>query len=108
MSAITLEEWEHKTPIFDAVLRETLRLAEPHTAMRKNIGPDTYIDGKLIPSGAFAVYSFADVHLNPEVYSNPWEFNPGRDWDKLGREFPTSYIGFGTGSFCSFFISRAS
>ena len=29
------------------MIRETTRLAQPHTAIRKNIGPDMHIDGKL-------------------------------------------------------------
>lgn len=55
-------------PVVDSVVRETLRVAQPHMAMRRNIGPATYINGKLNPTGTYVVYPFSDVHLNAEIY----------------------------------------
>ena len=78
LSQIPLNAWEGSTPVLDAAIRETTRLAQPHTAMRKNMGPDVYIDGKLVPSGHYVVYPFSDVHLNEELYPDPWKFDPGR------------------------------
>jgi len=93
LSAIPLDAWESETPVLDAIIKETTRVAQPHTAMRRNIGPPMYIDGKLIPTGAYVVYPFSDVHLDPHLYSDPWTFNPGRQECKA----PFGYVGWGGG-----------
>ncbi|KAJ7461879.1 cytochrome P450 [Mycena galericulata] len=59
LAEIPLEIWESQTPVLDAIIRETLRVAQPHTAMLRNLGPDVYINDKLIPSGAYVVYPLA-------------------------------------------------
>ena len=87
-------------PVFDAIIRETLRLAQPHTAMRRNMGPDTYIGGEKVPSGAYVVYPFSDVHLDSELYPDPWKFDPGRP----ERKVPYGWIGWGAGSCSSFYV----
>lgn len=94
LAAIPLEAWESETPVLDAIIRETTRVAQPHTAMRRNIGPDTYIDGRIIPSGAYIVYPFSDIHLDPKLYPNPWKFDPGRP---VPKETPFGYVGWGGG-----------
>ncbi|KAG9313414.1 cytochrome P450 [Chiua virens] len=93
LASIPLEAWEAETPILDALIHETLRIAQPHTAMRRNLGPDTVIDCKTIPSGAYIVYPFSDVHLNPELYPDPWKFDPSRKEAKT----PFGYVGWGGG-----------
>ncbi|KAH9171337.1 cytochrome P450 [Lactarius sanguifluus] len=72
------DEARAETPVMDMLIRETLRIAQPHTAMRRNVGPETYIDGKVIPTGTLVVYPFSDVHLNPALYPDPWRFDPTR------------------------------
>ena len=94
LAQIPLDAWEGSTPVLDAVIRETTRLAQPHTAMRKNMGPDMHIDGKLIPSGHYVVYPFSDVHLNEELYPDPWKFDPTRPLP----DAQYSYVGWGGGS----------
>lgn len=93
LASIPLEAWEAETPVLDALIHETLRIAQPHTAMRRNLGPDTVIDSKTIPSGAYVVYPFSDVHLNPELYPDPWKFDPSRKEAKS----PFGYVGWGGG-----------
>lgn len=75
------------------MIKETLRIAQPHTAMRRNLGPEMYIDGKVIPTGAYVIYPFSDVHLDPEIYPNPWKFDPTREDNK--SQF--GYVGWGGG-----------
>ncbi|TFK73496.1 cytochrome P450 [Pluteus cervinus] len=94
LAAIPLKAWETEAPVLDSLIRETTRVAQPHVAMRRNIGRDIYIDGKIIPTGSYVVYPFSDVHLDPELYSDPWKFDPGRQEPK---EVPLSYIGWGAG-----------
>ncbi|KAF5389632.1 hypothetical protein D9757_004170 [Collybiopsis confluens] len=94
LAGISLETWEAETPVLDSIIRETLRIAQPHTAMRRNLGAEIHIEGKLIPSGAYVMYPFSDVHLNPDIYPDPWKFDPTRE-----RETKTaySYVGWGGG-----------
>ncbi|KAF9530244.1 cytochrome P450 [Crepidotus variabilis] len=103
LGLIPLEAWESETPVLDAIIRETTRLAQPHTAMRRNLGPDTYIDGRIIPSGAYVIYPFSDVHLDPEIYPDPWRFDPSREQVK---DIPFTYIGWGGGKWLLLAISR--
>lgn len=97
LATIPISSWESQTPILDGFIRETLRLAQPHIAMRRNVGPDVYIENKVIPSGAYLVYPFSDVHLNPDIYEDPWNFNPGREERK--SEGAYEYVGWGAGEF---------
>jgi cytochrome P450 len=73
-----LNAWEDNLPIFDLCLRETLRIYINITALRRNLHDDIRIGDKVIEKGAFVVYSFADAHLNSNIYSNPEKFDPGR------------------------------
>lgn len=94
LSSIPLEAWESEVPILDAIIRETTRLAQPHAAMRRNVGPELYINNKLIPTDAYVVYPFSDVHLDPEIYPDPWRFDPGR---KEASHASFAYLGWGGG-----------
>ncbi|EKM58052.1 uncharacterized protein PHACADRAFT_90797 [Phanerochaete carnosa HHB-10118-sp] len=93
LATVPLEAFEQCTPVMDAVIREALRVAQPHTAMRRNVGPETYVAGVRIPSGAYVVYPFSDVHLNPQLYPDPWRFDPGRS----KSDAQVDYIGWGGG-----------
>lgn len=95
LSAVPLTAWESETPVLDAIIRETLRVAQPHTALRQNTSPfSVHIAGKTVPPGAFAVYPFADVHLSAELYPDPWRFDPGR----LPSKMPFAWVGWGAGA----------
>ncbi|KAJ6543819.1 cytochrome P450 [Mycena sp. CBHHK59/15] len=94
LAAVPLARWEADTPVLDAVIRETLRVAQPHTAMRRNLGPDVYIGDKRVPSGAYVVYPFSDVHLDPALYPEPWRFDPARQ-EPCAAALP--YVGWGVG-----------
>ena len=94
LNSIPLEVWEGETPVLDALIRETTRVAQPHTAMRRNLGPEMYINGKLIPNGAYVIYPFSDVHLDSDLYPDPWKFDPGR---KEVTHVPFGYVGWGGG-----------
>lgn len=88
-------------PVLDLVIRETLRLSANGVSLRRNVLQDVFISGGLVKRGEFVAYPFADVHLNPEIYSRPNEFDPsrfsvGREEDKKGT---FSYLGWGAGAF---------
>ncbi|KAG8412481.1 hypothetical protein J3459_015945 [Metarhizium acridum] len=102
LKSLSLQEWESCFPVVGICLRETLRLQLPGTMFRRNAsGIDVPIgsSGEVIPNGAYAAYAVADVHLNPELYPEPHEFNPGRylDSPKTHPEEAHSYLGWGSG-----------
>ena len=91
-------------PLIDLVIRETLRITFNGLSLRRNLLEDLTLSGDLIKPGDFVAYSLADVHLNPEIYSRPYEFDPtrftpGREEDKKGT---FSYLAWGAGAFLSF------
>ncbi|KAH9018679.1 cytochrome P450 [Lactarius pseudohatsudake] len=92
LSPIPLTAWENETPVMDMLIRETLRIAQPHTAARRNVGAETYIDGKVIPTGTLVVYPFSDVHLNPVLYPDPWRFDPTRPQLQADSEGDLSWL----------------
>jgi cytochrome P450 len=94
LATVPLDAWEKETPILDAVIAETLRLAQPHVAMRRNLGAELHFGGNAIPTGAYVVYPFSDVHLNPLLYHNPLMFDPARI---VPTEVNMAYIGWGEG-----------
>ncbi|KAH9973851.1 cytochrome P450 [Lactifluus volemus] len=94
LSSIPLGAWESETPVLDLLIREALRIAQPHVAMRRNVGPTMYIDGKVIPTGTLVVYPFSSVHLNPALYPEPWKFDPARSQPKADL----TYLGWGGGA----------
>lgn len=100
-ASLNVETWESEFPSIDLVLRETIRLQTVGTAFRHNIsGKDVVISkktGEIIPKDAFAMYLVDDVHMNPEVYSNPEEFDPGRFERGEDKKVHFGYIGWGAG-----------
>jgi cytochrome P450 len=82
-----------ETPVLDALLHETLRIAQPHVAMRRNVGPELHIAGRPVRAGDFVMYPFSDVHLDPALYPDPWTFDPARPEPK--RE--GAFVGWGAG-----------
>lgn len=101
LSAIPVSAWEEEMPNFELVLRETIRLVVNITAVRRNIFKDVdVIAQQPVLKGHFVAYSLADVHLNPDIYTNPTEFDPtrfepGRQEDKK-RTY--GYLGWGAGN----------
>jgi len=82
--------------------------------MRRNVGPEFYIDGKRIETGDYVVYPFSDVHLDEEIYENAaawmperWlNLNAGCDGEKdmrmPGSGMPFGYVGWGGGILLSY------
>lgn len=99
LASIPMSAWEEELPTLDLVLRETLRLTMNSAALRRNIGPTVDMAGKRIPKGYFLTYPFFDVHHDPDIYSNPSQFDParfmpGREEDKNA---PYAYLAWGVG-----------
>ena len=109
LASIHVSAWEEEMPVLDLIIRETLRISVNGLSLRRNLLEDLTISGCLVKPGDFVAYSLADVHLDPEVYSRPNEFDParfspGREEDKKGT---LSYLVWGAGAF-SFFLYASS
>ncbi|XP_019420077.1 PREDICTED: ent-kaurenoic acid oxidase 2-like isoform X2 [Lupinus angustifolius] len=62
------------------VIDETMRVITFSLMVFREAKSDVNINGYTIPKGWKALVWFRSVHLNPEIYPNPKEFNPHR-WD---------------------------
>ena len=78
------------------LVREAVRLSQAFVSFRRNVGPEMYIDGKVISKGALVAYPAADVHLDPALYPDPWKFDPARPQPKGNL----TYLAWGVGA-CS-------
>ena len=108
LASIHISAWEDEMPVLDLIIRETVRIILNGLSLRRNLLEDLTFSGGLVKPGDFVAYSLADVHLNPEIYSRPNEFDParftpGREEDKKGT---FSYLGWGAGAFFPFFFEK--
>ncbi|KAF7984620.1 hypothetical protein HWV62_12835 [Athelia sp. TMB] len=83
-------------PVLELITRETLRLVNNGTMLRRNVLEDIEVSGKIIPRGAFMAYQMGDVHLNGKYYPDPLKWDPARFMGENAQsELP--YVGWGTG-----------
>lgn len=98
---LTVDQWESEFPSIDLTLRECIRLQLVGTAFRLNVsGGDVVISkktGEVIPRDAYAMYLIDDIHMNPEIYTNPDEFDPGRFERGEDKRAYFGYLGWGVG-----------
>ncbi|KAK7961873.1 uncharacterized protein PG986_002698 [Apiospora aurea] len=107
LETLTLQEWEVGFPVILAAFRETVRLAMPGAMFRKNISGGVVPigeTGEVIPDGAYASFLMENVHMDADLYPEPFQFNPGRylshdgeSGEKQEELEPHKYIGWGTG-----------
>ncbi|KAK8664861.1 hypothetical protein V6N13_084634 [Hibiscus sabdariffa] len=73
------EEDMEKMPYLDAVIKETFRRHPPgHFLLSHAAIKDTELGGYTIPAGAYVEIYTAWVTQNPDIWSNPSEFQPER------------------------------
>jgi cytochrome P450 len=82
------------------LVREAVRLSQAFVSFRLNVGPEMYIDGKVIPRGALVAYPAANVHLDSALYPDPWKFDPARPQPKGNL----TYLGWGGGACLSLLL----
>ncbi|KAG5652597.1 hypothetical protein H0H81_004428 [Sphagnurus paluster] len=109
LAAIPISVWEDEMPVLDTVIRETIRLVVNGTVLRRNLVEEIPVSSKIVPKGHFVAYQLSDVHLNPDIYTQPTEFDPTRFG--LGREEDKkqtfAYLGWGAGKAPHRFILAA-
>ncbi|GLT39191.1 hypothetical protein SLA2020_133970 [Shorea laevis] len=70
-------------PFTQNVINETLRMANIINAVWRKTQRDIEIKRYLIPRGWCVLASFTSVHMDDQIYQNPYHFDPWR-WEKLG------------------------
>ncbi|KAL6008501.1 Ent-kaurenoic acid oxidase 1 [Asimina triloba] len=78
------------------VIDETLRVVNFSSVVFREATSDVNINGYTIPKGWKVQVWFRNVHMDPEVYPDPKEFNPDR-WDTYTPK-AGAFIPFGAGS----------
>ncbi|XP_014553799.1 hypothetical protein COCVIDRAFT_40225 [Bipolaris victoriae FI3] len=99
---IPIEGWESEFPLINACLRDLIRLHILTIYFRKNMTSDDVPLGngkEVIPGGAVVAYPSYDIHLDPEVYTNPYEWDPSRYMPDRAEDTkrPHGYVGWGSG-----------
>ncbi|KAM7188951.1 Cytochrome P450 [Naviculisporaceae sp. PSN 640] len=116
LATFTLQQWEGQStngnefPVLNACLKEALRILLPGAMFRKNIsGKDIIIPvdcergtgEQVIPTGAYAVYSVADTHMDDKLYPEAERYDPSRwleeDDARRGQQEPHTYLAWGSG-----------
>ncbi|MQM09489.1 hypothetical protein Taro_042361, partial [Colocasia esculenta] len=62
------------------VINETLRMGNIVNGVWRKVVKDTEIKGYLFPKGWGVLTSFSSIHLDEEIYPDPYEFRPWR-WE---------------------------
>ncbi|KAK1573915.1 cytochrome P450 6A1 [Colletotrichum navitas] len=102
LAGMTMDEWEAEFPLIDLGLKEVIRHTLTGCGFRyNNSGRDLPIGktGEVVPREAYVVYQFDSTHMDPEFFTDPsrWDpgrYLPGREEDKKD---PHAFIGWGTG-----------
>ncbi|XP_018818700.2 ent-kaurenoic acid oxidase 1-like [Juglans regia] len=94
-SGLTLKEIR-EMEYLSKVIDETLRVITFAPTVFREAKTDVNISGYTIPKGWKVLVWFRSVHLDPETYENPMEFNPSR-WDNYTPKAGT-FLPFGAGS----------
>lgn len=98
---VPIEAWEGEFPMVDLCLKDSIRLQLHGTAFRRNISNEDVVinkaTGESIPPGMYAALPVADIHYNPEIYSNAEEWDPGRYLPDRAEDKKTQHgwIGWG-------------
>lgn len=79
-------------------IKESLRIRPPvHSIGRETIGPET-IQGYPLPNGTVTQISIIQLHWNPEVWPEPFKFDPYRfSPENIDKIHPYAYIPFAVG-----------
>ncbi|KAF8081926.1 hypothetical protein N665_0856s0015 [Sinapis alba] len=94
---VTWEEYRHKMTFTSMVINESLRLNNLAPMMFRKVVKDVEIKGYTIPAGWIVMVIPSVVHFNPEIYEDPFQFNPWRWEGKELRSGSKTFMVFGAG-----------
>ncbi len=102
LDSLSIDAWESEFPMIDLCLRECIRLQLVGTAFRKNTsGRDLPLgkSGEVVPASGFAIYLMDDVLMNPDIYTDPYRWDPSRYLADRAedRKEPLAFVGWGMG-----------
>jgi cytochrome P450 len=101
LRSVPVEAWEAEFPTIDMCLRDSIRLHAPGSMFRRNTSNKAVklTDDTEIPPGAYAAYAIGEVHLDPQTYPNPLQWDPSRYLpDKAeDQKKKLAYLGWGAG-----------
>lgn len=81
------------------VISETLRLAPPVWVAPRRAVRDVHVDGITVPAGAHVLISQYVTHRNPQYFSDPHAWEPGRWKGNFAATLPRgAYFPFGAGT----------
>ncbi|KAJ4908794.1 Cytochrome P450 superfamily protein [Raphanus sativus] len=95
---VTWEEFRHKMIFTNMVIHESLRMTNLAPMMFRKVVKDVEIKGYTIPAGWIVMVIPSVVHFDPEIYENPFEFNPWRWEGKELRSGSKTFMVFGAGA----------
>ncbi|XP_048607766.1 cytochrome P450 708A2 [Brassica napus] len=95
---VTWEEFRHKMTFTNMVIHESLRMTNLAPIMFRKVVKDVEIKGYTIPAGWIVMVIPSVVHFDPEIYDNPFEFNPWRWEGKELRSGSKTFMVFGAGA----------
>ncbi|KAM3418058.1 hypothetical protein BST61_g6264 [Cercospora zeina] len=98
---IPLEAWETEFQAIDYCLKETIRVETCGTAFRKNSSDANIVinkqTGEVIPPGYYVAMAVDDMHLNPDLFPNPREWDPARYLPERAEDKKETYAWMGWG-----------
>ncbi|KAK1070750.1 hypothetical protein LTR12_013769 [Friedmanniomyces endolithicus] len=100
---VPIEAWENEFPLVDMCLKDSIRLQMSGTAFRKNVTdheiPINKSGTEVVPSGAYVAWHVGDIHYNPDIYTNPDEWDPARYMPDRAEDKKEQYgfMGWGLG-----------
>ncbi|KAH7338672.1 cytochrome P450 [Rhizoctonia solani] len=95
-SKVPPQVWDNKTPVLEVCIKEAIRLIISGATLRRITSGDTEIDGKKIPNGTFLAYLTGETHMDPVIYPNPDQYNPGR-YAEQSESHIYGFLGWGVG-----------
>ena len=102
LEAVPLEAWESEFPIIDMCLRDSMRLNLASNMFRLNDSGKQVPTGngnEVIPPGAVVIYPTGDAHFNPEIYPDPFKWDPSRYLPEHAQDKKVAhgFLGWGSG-----------
>ena len=101
LARVSLEGWEQAFPLVDLCIRDSIRIQSTGAGYRKNLaGRDLDLgNGEVVPKDYYLSYHFDDVLMDPNVYSDPYEWDPSRYFPDRAedKKVPYAAVHWGAG-----------
>ncbi|KAH0816467.1 hypothetical protein GEV33_006325 [Tenebrio molitor] len=83
----------------ERVIKESLRLFPSVPFVMRNIDKTIEIDSHVFPAGADIVVAIMNIHMRPDLWPDPWKFDPDRFLpEEAEKRHRCAFMPFGHGS----------